>query len=123
MDSLTTFLKVAKERGYQNDEYRQAKSGPKMMNWMINLVTIFLMSGLIYFVLGFIRPADPIVLDTGPKTEEVAKTTETTQTTADPTLSPIMQKAMEWLNSQKDGTGDFDLQKTGMDVARGTVDV
>lgn len=123
MDSLTTFLKVAKERGYQNDEYRQAKSGPKMMNWMINLVTIFLMSALIYFVLGFIRPADPIVLDTGPKTEEVAKTTETTQTTADPTLSPIMQKAMEWLNSQKDGTGDFDLQKTGMDVARGAVDV
>lgn len=123
MDSLTTFLKVAKERGYQNDEYRQAKSGPKMMNWMINLVTIFLMSALIYFVLGFIRPAEPIVLDTGPKTEEVAKTTETTQTTADPTLSPIMQKAMEWLNSQKDGTGDFDLQKTGMDVARGAVDV
>lgn len=123
MDSLTTFLKVAKERGYQNDEYRQAKSGPKMMNWMINLVTIFLMSGLIYFVLGFIRPADPIVLDTGPKTEEVAKTTEVQQTTADPTLSPIMQKAMEWLNSQKDGTGDFDLQKTGMDVARGAVDV
>lgn len=81
------------------------------------------MSALIYFVLGFIRPADPIVLDTGPKTEEVAKTTETTQTTADPTLSPIMQKAMEWLNSQKDGTGDFDLQKTGMDVARGAVDV
>ena len=123
MDSLTTFLKVAKERGYQNDEYRQAKSGPKMMNWMINLVTIFLMSGLIYFVLGFIRPADPIVLDTGPKTEEVAKTAEVQQTTADPTLSPIMQKAMEWLNSQKDGTGDFDLQKTGMDVARGAVDV
>lgn len=123
MDSLTTFLKVAKERGYQNDEYRQAKSGPKMMNWMINLVTIFLMSALIYFVLGFIRPADPIVLDTGPKTEEVAKTTEVQQTTADPTLSPIMQKAMEWLNSQKDGTGDFDLQKTGMDVARGAVDV
>lgn len=116
-------MKVAKERGYQNDEYRQAKSGPKMMNWMINLVTIFLMSGLIYFVLGFIRPADPIVLDTGPKTEEVAKTTEVQQTTADPTLSPIMQKSMEWLNSQKDGTGDFDLQKTGMDVARGAVDV
>lgn len=116
-------MKVAKERGYQNDEYRQAKSGPKMMNWMINLVTIFLMSALIYFVLGFIRPADPIVLDTGPKTEEVAKTTEVQQTTADPTLSPIMQKAMEWLNSQKDGTGDFDLQKTGMDVARGAVDV
>lgn len=116
-------MKVAKERGYQNDEYRQAKSGPKMMNWMINLVTIFLMSGLIYFVLGFIRPADPIVLDTGPKTEEVAKTAEVQQTTADPTLSPIMQKAMEWLNSQKDGTGDFDLQKTGMDVARGAVDV
>lgn len=116
-------MKVAKERGYQNDEYRQAKSGPKMMNWMINLVTIFLMSGLIYFVLGFIRPADPIVLDTGPKTEEVAKTTEVQQTTADPTLSPIMQKAMEWLNSQKDGAGDFDLQKTGMDVARGVVDV
>ena len=81
------------------------------------------MSALIYFVLGFIRPADTIVLDTGPKTEEVAKTTEVQQTTADPTLSPIMQKAMEWLNSQKDGTGDFDLQKTGMDVARGTVDV
>ena len=123
MDSLTTFLKVAKERGYQNDEYRQAKSGPKMMNWMINLVTLFLMSALIYFVLGFIRPADPIVLDTGPKAEEVAKTTEVQQTTADPTLSPIMQKAMEWLNSQKDGTGDFDLQKTVMDVARGAVDV
>lgn len=116
-------MKVAKERGYQNDEYRQAKSGPKMMNWMINLVTLFLMSALIYFVLGFIRPAEPIVLDTGPKTEEVAKTTEVQQTTADPTLSPIMQKAMEWLNSQKDGTGDFDLQKTGMDVARGAVDV
>ena len=81
------------------------------------------MSALIYFVLGFIRPAEPIVLDTGPKTEEVAKTTEVQQTTADPTLSPIMQKAMEWLNSQKDGTGDFDLQKTGMDVARGAVDV
>lgn len=123
MDSLTTFLKVAKERGYQNDEYRQAKSGPKMMNWMINLVTLFLMSALIYFVLGFIRPADPIVLDTAPKTEQVAPTTPTTQTTADPTLSPIMQKAMEWLNSQKDGTGDFDLQKTGMDLARGAVDV
>lgn len=116
-------MKVAKERGYQNDEYRQAKSGPKMMNWMINLVTLFLMSALIYFVLGFIRPAEPIVLDTGPKTEEVVKTTEVQQTTADPTLSPIMQKAMEWLNSQKDGTGDFDLQKTGIDVARGAVDV
>ena len=123
MDSLTTFLKVAKERGYQNDEYRQAKSGPKMMNWMMNLITIFLISLVLYFVLGFVRPADPIVLDTGPKTEQVAPTTPTTQTTADPTLSPIMQKAMEWLNSQKDGTGDFDLQKTGMDVARGAVDV
>lgn len=123
LDSLTTFLKVAKERGYQNDEYRQAKSGPKMMNWMMNLITIFLISLVLYFVLGFVRPADPIVLDTGPKTEQVAPTTPTTQTTADPTLSPIMQKAMEWLNSQKDGTGDFDLQKTGMDVARGAVDV
>ena len=123
LDSLTTFLKVAKERGYQNDEYRQAKSGPKMMNWMMNLITIFLISLVLYFVLGFVRPADPIVLDTAPKTEQVAPTTPTTQTTADPTLSPIMQKAMEWLNSQKDGTGDFDLQKTGMDVARGAVDV
>lgn len=123
MDSLTTFLKVAKERGYQNDEYRQAKSGPKMMNWMMNLITIFLISLVLYFVLGFVRPADPIVLDTAPKTEQVAPTTPTTQTTADPTLSPIMQKAMEWLNSQKDGTGDFDLQKTGMDLARGAVDV
>lgn len=123
LDSLTTFLKVAKERGYQNDEYRQAKSGPKMMNWMMNLITIFLISLVLYFVLGFVRPDDPIVLDTGPKTEQVAPTTPTTQTTADPTLSPIMQKAMEWLNSQKDGTGDFDLQKTGMDLARGAVDV
>lgn len=123
LDSLTTFLKVAKERGYQNDEYRQAKSGPKMMNWMMNLITIFLISLVLYFVLGFVRPADPIVLDTAPKTEQVAPTTPTTQTTADPTLSPIMQKAMEWLNSQKDGTGDFDLQKTGIDLARGAVDV
>lgn len=123
MDSLTTFLKVAKERGYQNDEYRQAKSGPKMMNWMMNLITIFLISLVLYFVLGFVRPADPIVLDTAPKTEEVAKTTEVAQTTADPTLSPAMKKALEWFNSQKDGTGDFDLQKTGMDLARGAVDV
>lgn len=123
MDSLTTFLKVAKERGYQNDEYRQAKSGPKMMNWMINLVTIFLISLVIYFVLGFVRPADPIVLDTAPKTEQVAPTTPTEQTTADPTLSPAMRKVMEWFNSQKNGAGDFDLQKTGMDLARGAVDV
>lgn len=114
---------MAKERGYQNDEYRQAKSGPKMMNWMMNLITIFLISLVIYFVLGFVRPADPIVLDTGPKTEQVAPTTPTTQTTVDPTLSPAMRKVMEWFNSQKDGTGDFDLQKTGMDLARGTVDV
>lgn len=123
MDSLTTFLKVAKERGYQNNEYRQAKSGPKMMNWMINLVTMFLISLVIYFVLGFVRPADPIVLDTAPKTEQVAPTTEVSQTTADPTLSSAMRKLMEWFNSQKNGTGDFDSQKTGMDLARGAVDV
>lgn len=123
MDSLTTFLKVAKERGYQNDEYRQAKSGPKMMNWMMNLITIFLISLVLYFVLGFVRPADPIVLDTAPKTEQVAPTTPTEQTTADPTLSPAMRKVMEWFNSQKNGAGDFDLQKTGMDLARGVVDV
>lgn len=123
MDSLTTFLKVAKERGYQNDEYRQAKSGPKMMNWMMNLITIFLISLVLYFVLGFVRPADPIVLDTAPKTEQVAPTTPTEQTTADPTLSPAMRKVMEWFNSQKNGAGDFDLQKTGMDLARGAVDV
>lgn len=123
VDSLTTFLKVAKERGYQNDEYRQAKSGPKMMNWMMNLITIFLISLVLYFVLGFVRPADPIVLDTAPKTEQVAPTTPTEQTTADPTLSPAMRKVMEWFNSQKNGAGDFDLQKTGMDLARGAVDV
>lgn len=123
MDSLTTFLKVAKERGYQNDEYRQAKSGPKMMNWMMNLITIFLISLVLYFVLGFVRPADPIILDEAPKTEQVAPTTPTEQTTADPTLSPAMRKLMEWFNSQKDGTGDFDLQKTGMDLARGAVDI
>ena len=123
MDSLTTFLKVAKERGYQNDEYRQAKSGPKMMNWMMNLITIFLISLVLYFVLGFVRPADPIILDEAPKTEQVAPTTPTEQTTADPTLSPVMRKLMEWFNSQKDGTGDFDLQKTGMDLARGAVDI
>lgn len=123
LDSLTTFLKVAKERGYQNDEYRQAKSGPKMMNWMMNLITIFLISLVLYFVLGFVRPADPIILDEAPKTEQVAPTTPTEQTTADPTLSPVMRKLMEWFNSQKDGTGDFDLQKTGMDLARGAVDI
>lgn len=123
LDSLTTFLKVAKERGYQNDEYRQAKSGPKMMNWMMNLITIFLISLVLYFVLGFVRPADPIILDEAPKTEQVAPTTPTEQTTADPTLSPAMRKLMEWFNSQKDGTGDFDLQKTGMDLARGAVDI
>ena len=104
LDSLTTFLKVAKERGYQNDEYRQAKSGPKMMNWMINLVTLFLISGLIYFALGFIRPDDLVVLDTEPKTEQVAPTTPTTQTTVDPSLSPIMQKAVEWWNQQQGNT-------------------
>ena len=126
MDSLTTFLRVAKERDYQNDEYRHSEAGPKRMNRMINLVTIFIICGILYILLGVVRPDDPIVTDVSPTTEVVTETAPTTtveQTTNDPSVSPGLQKLLSTLNSNKNGIGNMQMDTLIRDVIRKAIDV
>ena len=126
MDSLTTFLRVAKERDYQNDEYRHSESGPKRMNRMINLVTIFIICGFLYILLSVVRPDDPIVTDVSPTTEVVTDTAPTTtveQTTQDPSVSPGLQKLLSTLNSNKNGIGDVQVDTLIKDISRKAIDV
>lgn len=125
MDSLTTFLRVAKEQDYQNDEYRHSEAGPKRMNRMINLVTVFIISGILYILLGVVRPDDPIVTDVSPTTEVVTETAHTTtveQTTHDPSVSPGLQKLLSTLNSNKSGLGDIQADTLIKDVSRSAID-
>lgn len=126
MDSLTTFLRVAKERDYQNDEYRYSEAGPKRMNRMINLVTVFIICGILYISLGVVRPDEPIVTDISPTTVVVTETAPTTtveQTTNDPSVSPGLQKLLSTLNSNKNEIGDVQMDTLIKDVSRKAIDV
>ena len=125
MDSLTTFLRVAKKRDYQNDEYRHSEAGPNRMNRMINFVTIFIICGILYILLGVVRPDDPIVTDVSPTTEVVTETAPTTtveQTTNDPSVSPGLQKLLSTLNSNKSGLGDIQVDTLIKDMSRTAID-
>ena len=119
-------MKVAKERDYQNDEYRHSESGPKRMNRMINLVTVLIISGILYILLGVVRPDDPIVTDVSPTIEVVTETAPTTtveQTTHDPSVSLGLQKLLSTLNSNKSGLGDIQADTLIKDVSRKAIDV
>ena len=96
------------------------------MNRMINLVTIFIICGILYILLGVVRPDDPIVTDISPTTEVVTETAPTTtveQTTNDPSVSPGLQKLLSTLNSNKNGIGDVQMDTLIKDVSRKAIDV
>ena len=71
------------------------------MNRMINLVTVFIISGILYILLGVVRPDDPIVTDVSPTIEVVTETAPTTtveQTTHDPSVSPGLQNSSRYID-------------------------
>ena len=93
---------------------------------MINLVTVFIISGILYILLGVVRPDDPIVTDVSPTIEVVTETAPTTtveQTTHDPSVSPGLQKLLSTLNSNKNGIGDVQVDTLLKDVSRKAIDV
>lgn len=95
------------------------------MNRMINFVTIFIICGILYILLGVVRPDDPIVTDVSPTTEVVTETAPTTtveQTTHDPSVSPGLQKLLSTLNSNKNGIGDVQMDVLIKDVSRTAID-
>lgn len=95
------------------------------MNRMINFVTIFIICGILYILLGVVRPDDPIVTDVSPTTEVVTETAPTTtveQTTNDPSVSPGLQKLLSTLNSNKNGIGDVQMDVLIKDVSRTAID-
>ena len=95
------------------------------MNRMINFVTIFIICGILYILLGVVRPDDPIVTDVSPTTEVVTETAPTTtveQTTNDPSVSPGLQKLLSTLNSNKSGLGDIQADTLIKDVSRTAID-
>ena len=92
---------------------------------MINLITIFIICGILYILLGVVRPDDPIVTDVSPTTEVVADTAPTTtveQTTYDPSVSPGLQKLLSTLNSNKSGLGDIQADTLIKDVSHTAID-
>ena len=92
---------------------------------MINLVTVFIISGILYILLGVVRPDDPIVTDVSPTIEVVTETAPTTtveQTTHDPSVSPGLQKLLSTLNSNKSGLGDIQADTLIKDVSRNVID-
>lgn len=92
---------------------------------MINLVTIFIICGILYILLGVVRPDDPIVTDVSPTTEVVTETAPTTtveQTTYDPSVSPGLQKLLSTFNSNKNGIGDIQADTLIKDVSRTAID-
>ena len=96
------------------------------MNRMINLVTIFIICGILYILLGVVRPDEPIVTDISPTIEVVTETAPTTtveQTTHDPSVSPGLQKLLSTLNSNKNGIGDVQMDTLIKDVGRKAIDV
>ena len=96
------------------------------MNRMINFVTIFIICGILYILLGVVRPDDPIVTDVSPTTEVVTETAPTTtveQTTHDTSVSPGLQKLLSTLNSNKNGIGDVQMDTLIKDVGRKAIDV
>lgn len=95
------------------------------MNRMINFVTIFIICGILYILLGVVRPDDPIVTDVSPTTEVVTETAPTTtveQTTNDPSVSPGLQKLLSTLNSNKSGLGDIQVDTLIKDMSRTAID-
>ena len=95
------------------------------MNRMINFVTIFIICGILYILLGVVRPDDPIVTDISPTTEvatETAPTTTVEQTTHDPSVSPGLQKLLSTLNSNKSGLGDIQVDTLIKDMSRTAID-
>ena len=95
------------------------------MNRMINFVTIFIICGILYILLGVVRPDDPIVTDVSPTTEVVTETAPTTtveQTTNDPSVSPGLQKLLSTLNSNKSGLSDIQVDTLIKDMSRTAID-
>lgn len=92
---------------------------------MINLITIFIICGILYILLGVVRPYDPIVTDVSPTTEVVTETAPTTtveQTTYDPSVSPGLQKLLSTFNSNKNSLGDIQADTLIKDVSRTAID-
>ena len=88
-------------------------------------MTVFIISGILYILLGVVRPDDPIVTDVSPTIEVVTETAPTTtveQTTHDPSVSPGLQKLLSTLNSNKSGLGDIQADTLIKDVSRNVID-
>lgn len=111
METLNTFLKVAKERGYDNDEYRNSENGPKRINTIINCLLCILTAliiwgcgaGLDNYAQKQIRKETPITLTVDTKQEaKQDKPVETTQEDASE-FSPLLQEIISMFQGTKTG--------------------
>lgn len=119
METLNTFLKVAKERGYDNDEYRNSENGPRRINTIINCLLCILTAliiwgcgaGLDSYAQKQIRKETPITLTTNANqqaTQDVQ--TETTQADLEE-FSPLLQEIVSMFSNAKSGkSGSFNAK-------------
>ena len=119
METLNTFLKVAKERGYDNDEYRNSENGPKRINTIINCLLCILTAliiwgcgaGLNNYAQKQIRKETPITLTVDAKQEvKQDKPVETKQEDTSE-FSPLLQEIISMFQGTKTGqSGSFNAK-------------
>ena len=119
METLNTFLKVAKERGYDNDEYRNSENGPRRINTIINCL-LCILTALIIWCCGAglgsyaqkqIRKETPITLTTNANQQAKQDVqTETTQADLEE-FSPLLQEIVSMFSNAKSGkSGSFNAK-------------
>ena len=119
METLNTFLKVAKERGYDNDEYRNSENGPRRINTIINCLLCILTAliiwccgaGLDSYAQKQIRKETPITLTTDAN-QQAKQDAQTETKRADlEEVSPLLQEIVSMFSNTKSGTsGPFNAK-------------
>lgn len=119
METLNTFLKVAKERGYDNDEYRNSENGPRRINTIINCLLCILTAliiwccgaGLDSYAQKQIRKETPITLTTDAN-QQAKQDAQTETKRADlEEFSPLLQEIVSMFSNTKSGTsGSFNAK-------------
>lgn len=119
METLNTFLKVAKERGYDNDEYRNSENGPRRINTIINCLLCILTAliiwccgaGLDSYAQKQIRKETPITLATDANQQAKQDAQPETKRADLEEFSPLLQEIVSMFSNTKSGTsGSFNTK-------------
>ena len=119
METLNTFLKVAKERGYDNDEYRNSENGPRRINTIINCLLCILTAliiwccgaGLDSYAQKQIRKETPITLTTDANQQAKQDAQPETKRADLEEFSPLLQEIVSMFSNTKSGTsGSFNAK-------------